>query len=179
MIKLHDNETVILLLHKHWFVMIRAALTLVAMLALLIFILAVLPVITADFDPHLVSPLTGLGTTAYLMVMLIFTFFSWMDYYLDVWIVTEKRIMDIEQRGLFSREVAEIPMANVQDVTIEVLGIIETILKFGTIKIQTAGEREFTIDDVPRLAQVKDIILTYAHQQFDVVQKSGIRKHES
>lgn len=176
MIQLHENERIILLLHKHWFVMIRVVLILIMMIALLAAILAALPAITSDFDPDLIVALTGLGTALYLVGIVIFAFFSWMDYYLDIWIITEKRIIDVEQRGLFNRQIAEIPMANVQDVTIEVLGIIETVLKFGTIKIQTAGEREFTIDDVPRLAEVKNAILTYAHQQFDLVQKSGIRK---
>ncbi len=103
---------------------------------------------------------------------------AWMDYYLDMWIVTEKRVINIDQRGLFSREISEIPMANIQDVTVEVHGLMETLLGFGTVRIQTAGEREFTIDDIPRLNPVKDAILEYAHRQFDVTTQQSIATKE-
>ena len=87
----------------------------------------------------------------------------------DTWIITSRRIIDIEQQGLFSRHVAEIPLSRVQDITIEVNGILETLLRFGTIRIQTAGERDFFINDVPRLQELKNIILT---------QLEDIRAHE-
>lgn len=171
MIQLHENEHIILLLHKHWFVMVRTALGIVSLVALLAVVLPLLPLLTGRLDPDLASAAMGLGIAAYLMMILLFAFFSWMDYYLDMWIVTEKRIIDVDQRGLFSREVSEIPMASVQDVTVEVHGIIQTMLGFGTIRIQTAGEREFTIDEIPHLGPVKDAILNYAHQQFATTQK--------
>lgn len=166
MIQLHENEHIVLLLHKHWFVVARTALGIIFMIVLLAAVLPLLPLLTDRLDPGLASAATGLGIAAYLMMILLFAFFSWMDYYLDMWIVTEKRIIDVDQRGLFSRKVSEIPMASVQDVTVDVHGIIQTILKFGTIRIQTAGEREFTIDEIPHLGPVKDAILNYAHQQF-------------
>lgn len=166
MIQLHENEHIVLLLHKHWFVVARTALGIIFMIVLLPAALLLLPLLTGRLDPDLASAATGLGIAAYLMMILLFAFFSWMDYYLDMWIVTEKRIIDVDQRGLFSREVSEIPMASVQDVTVEVHGIIQTMLGFGAIKIQTAGEREFTIDEIPHLGPVKDAILNYAHQQF-------------
>ena len=57
---------------------------------------------------------------------------------------------------------SEIPLSRVQDITIEVHGIIETLLGFGTIRIQTAGERDFYIHDVPRLQTLKDLIMQSA-----------------
>ncbi|MBI4224856.1 MAG: PH domain-containing protein [Candidatus Sungbacteria bacterium] len=174
MIQLHENEHMVLLLHKHWFVVARTVLGIVFLIILLAAALLLLPFLTDRLDPDLASAATGLGLAIYLMMVALFAFFSWMDYYLDMWIVTEKRIIDVEQRGLFSREVSEIPIASVQDVTVEVHGIVQTMLGFGTIKIQTAGEREFTIDEIPHLAAVKDAILNYAHQQFEATQKTTI-----
>lgn len=180
MIQLHENEHIVLLLHKHWFVMARTAVGIFLMLALAAGVLMFLPLLTSRFDPDLVSALTGFGLAVYLMVILLFTFFSWMDYYLDMWIVTEKRVINIDQQGLFSREISEVPMANIQDVTIHVIGLVETMLGFGTVRIQTAGEREFTIDDIPHLNAVKDAILEYAHQQFDVTtQQFPVNKDET
>lgn len=172
MIQLHENEHIVLLLHKHWFVVARTVIGIVFLILLLAAILWLFPFVTDRLDPDLASALTGLGLVIYLMAVLLFAFFSWMDYYLDMWIVTEKRIIDVEQRGLFSREVSEIPIASVQDVTVDVHGLVQTVLGFGTIKIQTAGEREFTIDEIPHLARVKDEILKYAHRQFEATRQT-------
>ncbi len=174
MIQLHENEHIMLLLHKHWFVMARTAVGALIMLMMPIFIFPLLPILTNRLDPDLVYALTGFLLALYFMTLCLFIFFSWMDYYLDMWIITEKRILDVDQRGLFSREISEIPMASVQDVTTDVAGIFHTLLKFGTIRIQTAGEREFTIDEIPHLDKVKTAILQYAHQQFNVIQKTSV-----
>ena len=168
MIQLHEHEHVVLLLHKHWFVVARIVIGVVFMLILLGVIFALLPLVTAQLDSPVVSSIIGFGTVVYLMVLCLFAFFSWMDYYLDVWIVTEKRVMHVDQQGLFSRQISEIPLASVQDVTLNVTGIVQTLLKFGTIRIQTAGEREFMITEIPHLQAVKDAILAYAHQQINM-----------
>ena len=172
MIQLHENEHIILLLHKHWFVVARAVVGIMFMLVLAAIILPLLPLVTSQLDPALVWALTGFVLAVYLMILGLFAFYSWMDYYLDMWIVTEKRVINIDQQGLFSRQISEVPMASIQDVTLDVSGFVETMLGFGDIRIQTAGEREFTIKDIPHLNAVKDAILEYAHQQFDATQQS-------
>jgi hypothetical protein len=64
------------------------------------------------------------------------------DYYLDSWIVTTNRIINIEQRGLFSRVISELHLNQVQDITAETQGFLPTILSYGNVYIQTAGTRE-------------------------------------
>ncbi len=161
MLKLNENEKILTVIRKHWFVMARTIVVFVVLLLLPPTVLSLLPFVTIEFDPAVVGPLTNLFLSLYIMVLLIFLFLLWMDYYLDMWIITNERIIDVEQQGLFHRQVAEIPLQHVQDVTIEVKGVIETFLKFGTIRIQTAGEREFKIEFVPNLYEAKDLILKY------------------
>lgn len=165
MLFLGPNEKVLLVVRKHWFVVARQVVVVILLLLAAPLLLGVLPVLTAELDPALVEPLVNSGLSLYIMVLLIFFFLFWTDYYLDMWIITTERIVDIEQRGLFSREVSEIPLQHVQDVTIEIRGIVETFLRFGTIRIQTAGEREFTIKNIPRLYEAKNLILKYARSQ--------------
>jgi len=128
-------------------------------------ILTFLPFLTADLNPEVIEPLINFFLSLYLITLFLLLFLFWMDYYLDMWIITDQRIITVEQKGLFRREISEIPLHRVQDITIEISGIIETFLKFGTIRIQTAGEREFTIDDIPRLYEIKDIILRNVRAQ--------------
>ena len=81
---------------------------------------------------------------------------------MDVWILTDRKIIDIEQLSLFSREVSEFRLDRVQDITVEVRGIISTMLKFGTLHVQTAGAtREFVIKNIPDPYKVRDIIMDW------------------
>ncbi len=141
--------------------MVRTVIVFVVFLLLPPLVLTLMPYLAGYLGMELVEPLTNFLLALYIMVLLVFLFLMWMDYYLDMWIITNERIIDVEQRGLFNRHIAEIPLQHVQDVTIEVRGIIETFLKFGTIRIQTAGEREFRIEFVPNLYEAKDLILKH------------------
>lgn len=58
---------------------------------------------------------------------------------MNVFIVTTKRIIDIDQRGLFQRTVAEAPYDKIQDVRYTVKGLWATVFSFGTIIVQTAN----------------------------------------
>lgn len=164
MLQLYENEKILLVIHKHWFVMVRTIVLFVVLLLIPPVVLTLLPALVESLDSALVEPLTNMLLALYIMVLLFFIFLIWMDYYLDMWIITNSRIIDVEQRGLFNRLISEIPLKHVQDVTIEVKGFVETFLKFGRIRIQTAGEREFTINYVPHLYEAKDIIIKYAHE---------------
>lgn len=165
MFQLQPNEKIITSVRKHWFVVLRTLIIFVILILIPPVILSILPLVAIDFNTELIGTLVNFFFSLYLLVLFLFLFLFWMDYYLDMWIITDRRIIDVEQKGLFRRAISEIPLIRVQDVTIEVHGIIETFLKFGTIKIQTAGEREFTINNIPRLYEIKDIILRHVRAQ--------------
>ncbi len=81
----------------------------------------------------------------------------WIDYYLDVWIITNKRVVNVEQKGLFMREVSELHYNKIQDITTEVHGFIPTILHYGEVYVQTAGtEPRFLFHNVPDPYKIKD-----------------------
>jgi uncharacterized membrane protein YdbT with pleckstrin-like domain len=87
-------------------------------------------------------------------------FLIWIDYYFDVWIITNKRVVNIEQKGLFNRQVSELELARIQDITTEVTGVIPTMLNYGEVFIQTAGENpRFIFHQVPDPYGIKDILM--------------------
>lgn len=165
MLQLQPDEKILTSIRKHWFVVLRSLVIFIILVLIPPVVLSVFPLIVADFDTELIGTLVNFFFSLYLITLFLFLFLFWMDYYLDMWIITDRRIIDVEQKGLFRRIISEIPLTRVQDVTIEIHGIIETFLKFGTIKIQTAGEREFTIDNIPRLYEIKNIILRHVRTQ--------------
>lgn len=162
MLKLNENEAIAMVVRKHWFVMTRTVVFFAVLLLVPLLISFLLPFAETFVDQTKLDAIINFVLALYTMGVLLFLFLAWMDYYLDMWVVTNMRIIDIKQTGLFNREISEIPMNRIQDVTIEVKGVVETMLKFGTIRIRTAGGQEFTITNIPRLYDVKDAILKYA-----------------
>ncbi len=89
-------------------------------------------------------------------------------YALDVWIVTDRRIIDSTQHGFFNRTISELHLSRVQDISTQTKGIIPTFLKFGDLQVQTAGtEEKFKFFQIPNPGKVKDTImkLTAHHTQ--------------
>jgi hypothetical protein len=62
---------------------------------------------------------------------------SWIGWYFSVFIVTDQRLIQITQKGLFSRSVVDMGLSQIQMVNYEVAGLQETLLGFGTITMQT------------------------------------------
>ena len=84
-------------------------------------------------------------------------------YTLDVWIVTNHRIVDSTQNGFFNRTVSELHLARIQDISVQTKGVIQTFFKFGDLQVQTAGtEERFNFSQIPNPGQVKDEIMKLA-----------------
>lgn len=62
---------------------------------------------------------------------------AWIGWYYSVFIVTDQRLIQISQKGLFHRSVVDLGLSQIQMVNYEIAGLQETILRFGTIMIQT------------------------------------------
>jgi membrane protein YdbS with pleckstrin-like domain len=87
-------------------------------------------------------------------------FAVWTDHWLDAWVITNKRVVDIEQRGFFSRQVSSFPLERIQDVTYDTQGFIATWLRFGNVRIQTASiTNDFIMYQVPDPDQVKERVM--------------------
>jgi uncharacterized membrane protein YdbT with pleckstrin-like domain len=87
-------------------------------------------------------------------------------YFLNAWVLTNQRIVDIKQRGFFNREVSSLFLSRVQDVTSDVQGFFFSIFGVGDINVQSAGEEErFSIHGISHPEQMRDIILKYMSTQ--------------
>ena len=162
MLSLAPGETILLTMRRHWTVFAGpTAIFFVMLLTPPIFFLtarAYFPIFTSPY----VKPVTDFFLALYLTGLLVYLLVAWLNYYLDVWVITTERIIDVEQKTLFHREISEISLDRVQNVTVEVPGFVATVLKFGNMKIQTAGAGEFTILQVTDFNRAKDLILQYS-----------------
>ncbi|PJA47469.1 hypothetical protein CO172_01260 [Candidatus Uhrbacteria bacterium CG_4_9_14_3_um_filter_36_7] len=163
-----NGEKTIFFLHRHWHVVLQiflAILLLYLIPAIILFFFWSSTIAPLTSHPFL-GPLLFLVASAYICGVWLLAFVEFVDYYLDVWIVTNKRILNIEQLGLFHRTASELPLNVVQDVTSEVKGILPTLFDFGTVYIQTAGEtRRFVFKEVPHPEKVKEQIIATLEQE--------------
>lgn len=75
-------------------------------------------------------------------------------------IITNNHIVDVEQLGLFNKIVSTLRLDEIQDVSASISGPLQMYFKFGTVIIQTAGEREnFVFDYVPNPYEIEQYIL--------------------
>ena len=121
----------------------------------------------ANFPEMLAHAIGGpaliLAASAYELGIWLFFFTQYLDYQLDLWVVTNDRFINIEQQGLFARTVAELDLWRVQDVTSESKGILPTLLNYGDVYVQTAGERErFVLEQVSNPHEIRKLILDMA-----------------
>jgi uncharacterized membrane protein YdbT with pleckstrin-like domain len=129
----HEGEEVELLFRQHPLVMRKAL-----VLGLLAILVAVLPL---DF-PQVYSSdkLAGIFLKVALVVpVLVFAawFYRWIGWYYTVYIVTDQRILEIQQKGFFARRVNEWQLPTISSVNYEISGFQAVLFGFGDIAIKT------------------------------------------
>jgi len=137
------DEKVVFVLHRHGFILFTIAVgfLLVALLPLGAYYLIETELAHFFEIDILIVFLRLLVFTFYLFWWMLF-YHAFLDYYLDVWVVTNYRVVGVEQKGLFNRTVAEYKLFRIQDVMAEQKGIFSTVVGYGNVHIQTAGEQK-------------------------------------
>jgi membrane protein YdbS with pleckstrin-like domain len=157
------GENIVSVMRKHWFILFIKIMPFTLLFFLPFIVLAFVP--AANLSQATVATIIFF-IAAYMLVILMVIYSVWTLYYLDIWIVTNKRIMDIEQKALFNREIKTLRMDTVQDVQVDVSNIFETLLNFGTLRVQTAGTggTDAKIVGIPDPALERDIIMQITAQ---------------
>jgi len=160
------NERIVLVLRRHWVIITSKIFVSIILFLMPFVIFFILSSNYPDFTEYPYNYIFWFVSLLYIGALWLYFLTAWLDYYLDIWIVTNKRIVDIEQHGLFKREVSEFSISKVQDITINIRGVFQTLFKYGNVQIQTASEsKNFTFHQVPNPYKAKDIILKY-HDEF-------------
>ena len=155
-----ENEKIILFLRRHWFIFLMRILLIVISIIALVVIYVFFNAVNSNFRESAYYNLLLFGESLATLFIWNFFFILWLDYYLDAWIVTDERIINIEQRGFFTRKISELKLTKIQDVTSEIIGVIPTLFNYGNIYVQTAGEKEhFTFFQIPNPNYVKNVIV--------------------
>jgi uncharacterized membrane protein YdbT with pleckstrin-like domain len=160
---LDENERMLLKVRKHWFLIFRDIFGIVCMVLVPLVFISVTPI-----GMSMMGTAQGVFLTClWFMAGSIAIATVWTNYYLDVWIVTDKRIVNVEQITLFSRETTTMRVERIQDATVEVHGFLPTMLGYGNLRIQSAGDNgeHMMFQGLPNPEYVRGVVL----EQVDAV----------
>ena len=107
----------------------------------LIFQLGVAQGWLGGFSDDIANPIILFVGLFQLFILVIFLV-AILDFYYDIIIVTDRRMVDIDQEQLLFRSISELNLEDVEDVNSSVGGFLQTFFSYGTITVQTAGEHE-------------------------------------
>ncbi|MDO8668461.1 MAG: PH domain-containing protein [bacterium] len=161
------NEKIIKIIRRDGFILFKKMI----FIAGLVILPAAAVFLFLNFNQNLLYgpfsyPLIILSVSGYGLFICLFSFFSFIDYHLDIWIITSERIIDVRQEGFFSRVVSELKLFQIQDVTSEQHGFFKFIFKYGDVHVQTAGETQrFIFKEIPHPEIVRDTIIKLAEQK--------------
>lgn len=166
---LEPGEVVQRAVRKHWFVLVIEVLPFLLLAILPLFLPGILNLLT---EPGMVgidrivsllsidNPWARLILGLWWLVLWIAAFNTFTSYYLNQWIITSHRIIEIDQHGFFNRQVSSLLLNRVQDVTSDVRGLFATLLGYGTITVQSAGANDyFRMHGIPHPADLRDLIM--------------------
>jgi hypothetical protein len=164
-IQLEESEEVLKIVRKHWFVIVAELFGVFLMLLapfIIFLVYLIIPTESLPFIPHPEEhiPLIAYGIIIWLLFAIMTGFMIWTHYYLDLWIITDRRIIVVDQIQFFNRKVSSFRLERLQDLRMSIDGILATFLNFGTIRAQTAGmgENSFKTTGLPDPRKLQSII---------------------
>lgn len=163
-----ENEEILRIIHRHWFNLLSHFLLILIFSVLLIASLFVVPLVFPEALTEQNARFFVFIENTFFIFIWLFGFLTWIDYYFDIWIITSERIVNIEQKGLFVRHISELNFFRVQDVTAVVEGLLPTVLNYGDVEVQTAGEESrFIFRQVPDPYHIKDMVMELSRRKPD------------
>lgn len=148
------DEKIVLVLRQHLITQVKKALTLIGALILIPMILS--------FSGFM-DALPEKFASAFDIFWIVLTFGllnrSFLSWFFNVYVVTDERVIDVDFDSVIHHNIASAKIENIQDVTTKTMGPLAAIFNYGSILIQTAGEKnEFEFDHVPQPAKITKLL---------------------
>lgn len=159
---LRENEHIILTLHRHWIILVFHFLYFVALFGTSAVLLNYqTPIIDLFW-----SGLYWWGISLYWILFLTFILLNWINDELDLFIITDSRVIGIDQISTLARSVSECSLDRVQEVNAHTAGIFQTIFGFWDVHIHTASETsnmviKYAPDPIENARRINNVIQEY------------------
>jgi len=161
-IRLLPEERIVLKLRKHWVILLRDTIGTVLLAFFPLILLAIVQIVApqfTDFPGYLAF--MSFATTLWLLLIFLALAVIWTDFYLDLWIVTDKRIISVDQVSLFNRKVTTLSHERIQEIIVKEENFMQAFFKYGTLDIETASptDGDATMEGIPHPENVRKTIL--------------------
>ncbi|MBI2314699.1 PH domain-containing protein [Candidatus Daviesbacteria bacterium] len=160
------DEKILLLLRAHPITNLTWIIPAILLFFVPFFVPGLLPLLSIDFSS--LPQAFGLVFLIinYLLVLII-VFEGFLQWYFNVYIVTNKNIVDVDFHSLLFKNIDVAPLRNIEDASSSMGGILNAIFHYGHVFIQTAGNaRNIDFHSVPKPHHVADFILDEAHKLY-------------
>jgi len=159
--KLEPNEHVLLVARRHWIRPFYVSAGLLFSLVIPLILVSIgFSFETAPEQFGNLGILTIIISLIWLFVAWNIAFVEWTNHFLDVVVVTNLHIIDIEQISMWHREISMLSLGKIQDVSSETKGIVSSMLEFGTLEIQTAGNTSnFVLENIEKPDLIRQKIM--------------------
>lgn len=115
---------------------------------------------------------------AALLALVVMALITWIGVYVykgNRWVVTSDSITQISQTGLFNNRSSQMSLANLEDVSARQDGIVQQMLGYGVLTVETAGERsKFVFNFCPNPNEYARKIIA-AHEEFIAARPSEMQ----
>ncbi|NQV13371.1 MAG: PH domain-containing protein [Parcubacteria group bacterium] len=168
------DERVVMLRRRHLFILFKQNSIFLLYFLIPVAIYAVAKFWLTSILNFPIYPIFVLLISVYYSFFLLFLLIEWIDYYFDVWVITNKRLIDVDQIGLFKRVVSETRLDRIQDVTVDITGLFGTLFHYGNVHVQTAARTQrFEIRQVSNPAEIRTTILNMYDEYTRRLAKKG------
>jgi uncharacterized membrane protein YdbT with pleckstrin-like domain len=110
----------------------------------------------------------------FVLIFWISFFYAWTKNYFDVWYITNKHVIAVDQEDILKRDEAFMELNRIQDIFFERDGILETWLGYGKLRVQSAGtEQEFVLSGVRDVEGVAHTIMKLRDEAHEGKSREG------
>ncbi|MBX4201873.1 PH domain-containing protein [Candidatus Saccharibacteria bacterium] len=171
---LEPGENVVTIVHRSLIGLIGIYLVaIVAIVALFVLVITVAPDTfdtTSDTISPMLTAIMALGATLLVLILFVATYI----YRQSRLMLTDRSLVQVNQKSLFIRKVSRLSYSNVEDVSSEQRGILASIFSYGTLMVQTAGERDnFNFTLCPNPNQLADRIIEERQKYAQALQEEN------
>src|SRR3954447_3041887 len=154
---LGEGENVEMAMRPHWKELVGPVLLLLVLAPVTTYVLAIVAEGGAQGWLRL-----ALAVVAALVLVrwALWPFLRWLT---TSYVVTDRRL--ITRRGIIARHGRDMPLSRINDVTFNHSGILERVLRCGTLVVESAGERgQLVLRDVPKVEEVQRDVYRLAEE---------------
>ena len=172
-----DNETLLADVRRHWLGRVAIFAGGGILILLLIMFAAASPSLLNGAGLNVstsVKGIIGLASVVVAVLIGLGTLVMLWIYNQNHMLITNENVIEVRQINLFSKKVSHLNMINVEDVTVLKKGVLQTAFNYGTMSIETAGEKDnFSFINTPTPDTYRRMVISAHEDAIDRVGRLG------